>query len=257
MAALPYLDCLPSEVTENIASFLKGEHREWGLADFRALRLTCKDLYMETFRLYGVTYFTNASVSFTAASLHRLQYIARYTNKHGLYLSSFLKALRCSTYRLPMGDAVGTLLIPATHLTESAETGAKIEAIALACRIGIERAIVAGPYNSRIQAIVQMYRKATMEQQSLECNGRDIKSLAKAMAALKSLKAVSCVVGSQSWGEMDWSTIAGIDRASFSFMEFKVSGKSNLTCPQHIALNHADISWRQSRRKGRSSSYAD
>jgi hypothetical protein len=219
-AALPYLDCLPSEVTDKIASFLEGEHREWGLADFRALRLTCKELYMRTFNLYGVTYFTNISVYFTHASLHSLQYIARHTNKYGLCLSSFPKDLRCWTYRLRTGDAVGTLLIPATHLTESAETGAAIEAIALACRIGIERAIVVGPYNSRIQAIVQMYRKAAVEQQSVECNGRDIKSLAKAMAALKSLEAVSCVVGSQSWGEMDWSTIAGIDRASFSFMEY-------------------------------------
>ena len=40
--------------------------------DFCALRLTCKDIYLETFRPFGRYYFITVSVGFTGASLDRL-----------------------------------------------------------------------------------------------------------------------------------------------------------------------------------------
>jgi hypothetical protein len=230
MATLPvYLDRLPPEVTENIARFLEGEHRGWGLGDFRALRLTCKDIYLKTFRLYRVTYFTQISVASTAVSLRRLRDIATHNNSFGLSLSTFPKDLKCSTYRLPSGAAVRRQLLPARGSETCPATKAVVKAIALACWAGSDRDAIISPYSPRIQAIVRKYIKALMEQRSLEASGYDTRALAENMAALPNLKAVTCTVQTEAWGQPDWLEIAGLQKASFQSVEHIAIGTSNLT----------------------------
>lgn len=91
MSTAPFLDRLPPEVTQNIAEHLKGDHD--GLEAFRALRLTCKELYFKTFRVFGIDYFSNISVAFNAVSLRRLQELVGHENSFGLSLTSFPKNL--------------------------------------------------------------------------------------------------------------------------------------------------------------------
>ena len=118
MSMAPFLDRLPSEVTENIVEHLKGDHG--GLKAFRALRLTWKKLYFQTFRVLGINYFSKISVALNAASLHHLQELAGHENSFGFSLTSFPESLTCSTYRLLTGDAVRqpliTILDPAKSL---------------------------------------------------------------------------------------------------------------------------------------------
>jgi hypothetical protein len=225
----PYLDGLPPEVTEHIARFLEGEHRGWGLDDFRALRLTCKDIYLKTFRLYGVTYFTEVSVAFTTISLRRLRDIATHNNSFGLSLSTFPKDLKCSTYRLPSGVTVRRQLLQARGSESCPATKAVVKAISLACWAGSDQPAIAGPYSPRIQAIVRKYSKALMEQRSLEASGLDIRSLGENMAALPNLKAVTCTVQIEGWGQPDWLAIAGLPKAAFQSVEHTAVGTSNLT----------------------------
>lgn len=221
------LDRLPPEVTEKIAECLQCEHRGWGLDDFRNLRLTSKDLYFKTFRLFGAYYFTKVSVAFTVVSLRRLRDLANHTKKFGLALSIFPKSLRCSTYRLPAGAAVKTLLLPARDIARSAELDAVAEAIDLTYKS--EQATIVGPNDSRIEAIARKYRKAVVEQCSIENSGYDVRSLSESMAALPNLQAVTCTVNGESWGQTDWTMIAGISKISFLNMEYLLSEKSNLT----------------------------
>jgi hypothetical protein len=228
----PCLDRLPPEVTEHIARFLEGEHRRWGLDDFRALRSTCKDVYLKTFRLYGVTYFTEVSVAFTTISLRRLRDIVTHNNHFGLSLSTFPKDLECSTYRLFSGAAVRKQLLPAQSSYSYQANKAVVEAIALACKADSERATILGPlspYSPRIQAIVREYSKALIGQRSIEASGYDVRSLAEIMAALPNLMAVTCTAQTEGWGQPDWLAIAGLQKASFLGVEHIASGTSNLT----------------------------
>jgi hypothetical protein len=227
-AASQSLVSLPPEVTENIARHLMDARLIWGLEDFCALRLTCKDFYIKTFRLFGVTFFSMVTVIFTVASLRRLREIAKHTNTFGLSLSTFPRDIYCSRCRLPTGDAVKGVLMPRTDCTISAETDAMIEAITLAYKIGIEQAVIPGPYNQRIQGIVRDYRKAVVEQRSIEADSYDVNSLAEILAALPNLESVACM-NIESWVEVDWSTFTGIDKLSFLNMDSLVSGKNNLT----------------------------
>jgi hypothetical protein len=101
---------LPPEITERTAAFLRVEYSnsdadeetsietdpattmsasEKSMYDFRAFRLTCKDIYLKTFRLFGRRYFSTVSVRFTRVSLDRLRDLANYKNSFGLTLLEF------------------------------------------------------------------------------------------------------------------------------------------------------------------------
>jgi hypothetical protein len=219
-AVSPSLVGLSPEVTENIARHLKneydGENEGWVHDDFRALRLTCKDLYLKTFRLYGITYFTDVSVVLTKHSLERLRKVATSTNGFGLSLSSFPNSITCSTYRLPSGDKVGELLMPERDLVKGRLTTQHlIHSIGFACRA------TGGRYlprldlkDSYVKDIVDAYLRTVKEQQSMDGNGYDVRG---------------CDANTKAWGQLDWSDRASILNASFSHMDHAVSGKSNLT----------------------------
>jgi hypothetical protein len=229
---LPRLDALQQEVTENIARFLPAayEDKNKGLDDFRALRLTCKDLYLKTFRLYGVTYLSDVSVVLTKHSLERLRNVATCKNGFGLSLSSFPKSITCSTYRLPSGERVEALLMPEQDLSKDHRTQRAIHAIGFACRAPSGRYLPGLDLNdSHVTNIVDAYVEAVTEQRSMDGNGHDVRSLAETMVLLPNLEGVGCDVNCKAWGQIDWSARADIRSESFSCMDHAVSGKSNLT----------------------------
>jgi hypothetical protein len=132
--------------------------------DFCALRLTCKDLYLKTFRLFGRYYFTIVSVGFTRASLDRLRVLASYKNTFGLTLFEFPSHLIVSTLRLLPENEVDRLF---SISDPQEDTHAVVAAIIMLSEIGIESYNIPGTYNPDTYAIAGNYRKAVASQQSV------------------------------------------------------------------------------------------
>lgn len=223
------MDQLPPEVTENIAEHLQGDHES--LEAFRALRLTCKELYLKTFRVFALTYFTNISVAFTTASLHRLRDVAAHKNSFGLSLNTFPKSLTCSTYRLPTGNAVEKALITTSDPDRVLNADEVADAIARACKKG--SGLFGGflsPYDlPSTRGLARRYMKAAEEQSSIESNGDDVKLIANALAALPNVRSIGTAPDRHAWGQDDWDTLAGIKIESFLYREYLASGETNLT----------------------------
>jgi hypothetical protein len=116
-----------------------------------------------------------------------------------------------------------------TGFAASEGNHAAIEAIALACEVGIENGDVAGPWNPRVLEIVRQYRDGVLEQRSIEASGYDVCTSAKVMAALPKLKTVSCCVGGKTWVQVDWLMTTGVKEARLPMTEYLASGKSNIT----------------------------
>jgi hypothetical protein len=114
------------------------------LENYRALRLTCKDLYSKTFCVFALTYFTRISVAFNVKSLRRLHELSSHKNSFGLSLTSFPKELMCSTYRLPVDGTVRKALVLTKDPMRKAEAKVAADAIARACKLGIRRPSAGG-----------------------------------------------------------------------------------------------------------------
>ena len=225
----PKLDRLPPEVTENIVECLQGDHD--GLETFRALRLACKELYLKTFRVFALAYFTSLSVAFTIASLHRLRDVANHKNSFGLSLNSCPKSLTCSTYRLPTGDAVKKALMSTSDPARKVNADEVADATSRACRkrSGLFGSFL-GPYDHpRIRQLARQYTKAAEEQGLLESTGDDVKLVANALAALPNVRSVGISPDRYAWGQHDWDSLAGIKIESFLYVEYLASGETNLT----------------------------
>lgn len=225
----PKLDRLPPEVTQNIAEYLRGDHES--LEAFRALRLACKELYLKTFRVLALAYFTNLSVAFTTASLHRLRDVTEHKNSFGLSLNSFPKSLTCSTYRLPTGDAAGKALVTTSDPARSLNAGEVADAISRACqrKSGLFGTFLAPYDHPRTRDLARQYLKAVEEQNLVESTGDDVRLLANALAALPNVRSVGTAPDRHAWGQDDWDTLAGIKIESFLYMEYLATGETNLT----------------------------
>lgn len=224
----PRLDDLPTELVEKIARRLKNDVPHWQKKDLCSLRLTCKNLHSKTSWLFGRMYFDTVSVAFTSRSLQRLHDIAHDESPLRMPLSRDTTLLRISAHRLLWGDRVQGLLIPYDDPRRALESEATIQAIELACRKGVQESGPTGPFNTRIQDIVKLYKTAALDQMMLEFTGRGVKILAEAMAAFEKLEHLLVWWDVEAWGEEDWREIAGIDRQSFMTLESDVSGKTNL-----------------------------
>ena len=207
-----FLGRLPPEVTENIAEHLKGDHE--GLEAFRALRLTCKEVYLKTFRVFAINYFTDISVAFNAASLRRLQELVGHQNSFGLSLTSFSQSLTCSTYRLPTGNFVRKSFITTSYLNSSLDEKEAAKAISRACQRGTgspAMQFVHSPYGApHLNELAHHYMVAVDQQESMEATGLDVKLLAEALAALPNIGTVRSRGDRHAWGQEDWETLAGI-----------------------------------------------
>jgi hypothetical protein len=225
----PKLDRLPPEVTENIAEYLQGDHES--LEAFRALRLSSKELYLKTFRVFAMAYFTNLSVAFTNVSLHRLRDIACHKNSFGLSLNTFPKRLVCSTYRLPTGDAVKSCLVTTSDPARILDADEVADAISRACQkgSGLFGSFLAPYDRPRTRELARRYMIATEEQGHLESTGDDVKLLATGLAAFPNVKTIGASPDRHAWGQDDWDTLAGIKIESFLYTEYLASGQTNLT----------------------------
>jgi hypothetical protein len=239
---------LPPELTERIAGFLRiespgadcDEHlpvepdTETGLNasktsmyDFCAFRLTCKDVYLKTHRLFGRRYFATVSVGFASASLNRLRDMAKYRNILGLTVSEFPVTLLVSTYRLPSGNEAGQLLSVSKDLDPSADAHAIVACISLACQLGLENHRIHGPYSHHIYAVAEHYKRAALDQQWVTILDRDVDTLALAMAAFPKFDTVTLDSTRPGWGQQNWHLLAGIERESFTDCGDLDSGQSN------------------------------
>ena len=225
----PALDRLPPELTQNIAEHLQGDHES--LEAFRALRLSCKEVYMNTFRAFALAYFTNLSVAFTTESLHRLRDVATHKNSFGKSLSTFPKTLTCSTYRLPTGNAVGNILMTTSDPNRKPHANEVADAISRACQKGSGLfGNSLSPYDHpRTRDLALEYMKAVEEQSSIESTGDDVKLVANALAALPNVRNIGTAPDRHAWGQDDWDTLAGIKIESFLSREHLASGETNLT----------------------------
>jgi hypothetical protein len=174
--------------------------------------------------VFAIAYFSNLSVAFNLASLHRLRDVATHKNSFGLSLYTFPRSLTCSTYRLPTGDAVDmTILCDADPATRE-KAQAAIEGIARAFK---KQPSVKNTHHDR--GVVGRYIKASSEQSSIESTGYDIKSLAESLAWLPNVRGVGCLGDSKFWGQEDWEAVAGFKNESFLYLEYLASGGTNLT----------------------------
>jgi hypothetical protein len=251
MDVLPPFLRLPPEITERIATFLQVfdpdsdasdglsaetniddamNASEMSMCDFCALRLTCKDLYLKTFRLFGRCYFTTVSVGFTGASLERLRRLAIYKNSFGLTLFEFPSHLIVSTLRL-LPESEAHRIFSISDPQEDAQ--AVVSTINLLCELGIESYNVPGTYNPEICAIAGEYRKAVASQQSLTISRFDINKIARAIATFPKFCSITLDAYDKSWGEEDWQEIAGFDRRVFTSFGDIHTGQNNL----EFALN--------------------
>lgn len=225
------LDRLLPEVTENIAEWLQFENDNGeGLTGFRSLRLACKDLYLKTFRVFALAYFTDLSVAFNIASLHRLRDIANHRNCFGLSLRTFPVSLDCSTYRIPIGDAVRSALMITEDPARSVIADYIVATITRACK---KQGLFGSFHRPYLQPskrdIARQYMKAAEQQGSIESTGHDIKLLAEALAALPNMRSLSSSGDRKAWGQPNWEQLAGIKMESFLFTEYLASGETNLT----------------------------
>lgn len=184
------VDRLPPEIIERIAKCLHNDEQEEILEDYRALRLTCKELYLKTFRVFDLTYFTRISVAFNVKSLRRLRELANHTNCFGLSLTTFPKELICSTYRLPVDGTVQNAFMLTTDPIRNANAKLIVKAIASACEVGIRRP-PAGR-SSHTKTGVRRYRETAGEQRSIESSGYDVRVLAGSIAASPNIHTVNC-----------------------------------------------------------------
>lgn len=224
----PKLDRLPPEVIENIAEYLPGDHES--LEAFCALRLACKELYLKTFRVFAVAYFTNLSVAFNLASLHRLRDVATHKNSFGLSFYTFPRTLTCSTYRLPTGNAVENCLMTTSDPARMKNAGEAADAISRACKkqSGLFGSFLA-PYDlPPTRELARRYLTAIEQQSSIESSGNDVRLVANASAALPNVKSVGTSPNRRAWGQDDWDTLAGIRIESFLYVEYLASGETNL-----------------------------
>jgi hypothetical protein len=272
IAVLAPLLKLPPELTERIADFLRIEspksdnHENKSAAtdaatatnaskksmdDFRAFRLTCRDVYLKTHRLFGHCYFSTVSVGFTLASLNRLRDMASYKNAFGLTVSRFPSQLLVSTHRLPSGSKAGSLLSVSKNIDPSADAHAIVACITMACRLGIKNSFVHGPYSSDIHGVAGQYRRAVLDQQVLTILDLDVNMIGLAMAAFPKFDNVTLDALCPSWGEQDWQLLAGIDRKSFTNFGDLDSGQSNADFAMNRimqAIAHAETLCRAGRR---------
>jgi hypothetical protein len=179
---------LPPELTTLIAAFLRVEYldayadaldmsaSERSLYDFRAFRLTCKDVCLKTFRLFGRRYFSKVSVGFSSVGLRRLKDIACYWNTFGLTLSEFPSHLSISTYRLPSIHLLARSR--RVHPRAPAEAHAIRTCILLACQLGSGNYSVTGPYSYDIHAVASQYWSALCDQQMIGILDKDINAIA-------------------------------------------------------------------------------
>jgi hypothetical protein len=222
------LDWLPLEVTEKIAGHLKGGRE--GLEAFRALRLSCKELYKKTFRTFALTYFTDISFTFNKASLYRLKDLARH-RRFGLSFSTFPTSLTCSTYRLPTGEAVRKCLMTTSDPARKLSAEQVADAISRAYQ---EKPGSFGPYLGihdppSVRDLVKRYLESARQQEDDTTTSLEILLLAEALAALPNIRDLACYGDRFAWGQEDWNTLAGIEVESFLYMEYLVSGETNLT----------------------------
>jgi len=223
------LDWLPLEVTEKIAGYLKGSRA--GLKAFRALRLSCKELYKKTFRTFALAYFSSVSFAFNRASLNRLSDLARH-RRFGLSYRTFPTRLTCSTYRIPMGEAVRRCLVtddPDPARSAYAEKVA--DAISRAYQeIQDSFGTYLGIYDEpHIRDVTQRFLRSAEAQMSDEDSGLDVHTLAEALAALPNLRTLASKGDRFAWGLEDWDALAGIKVDSFLYMEYHLSGETNVT----------------------------
>ena len=242
--AKPKLDRLPPEVSENIAEYLQGDHES--LEAFRALRLSCKELYLKTFRVFAIAYFADLSVAFTYASLRRLRDVAKHKNSFGLSLYTFPRSLTCSTYRLPMGNAVEKCLITTSDPDRTQNAVEVADAISRACkkRSGLFGTFLAPYDHPRIRELARQYVKAAAEQSSIESTGDDVQLIANALAALPNVRSIGVRPDRHAWGQDDWDALAGIKIESFLYVEYLASGETNLTITARkllAAVAEADV----------------
>jgi hypothetical protein len=225
----PKLDRLPPEVTENIAEYLQGDHES--LEAFRALRLTCKELYLKTFRVFAIAYFTNLSVAFNLISLNRLRDVANHKNSFGLSLYTFPRTLTCSTYRLPTGNAVKKCLLITSDPARMKHGDEVADAISRACQkgSGLFGSFLAPYDRPRARDLARRYMNATEEQGHLESTGDDVKLLATGLAGFPNIKSIGASADRHAWGQDDWDKLAGIRIESFLYMEYLATGETNLT----------------------------
>lgn len=209
---------LPPEITERIAAYLRvsGDDSdddegssaetdaamttsatEMSMNNFRAFRLTCKDVYLKTFRLFCRNYFTTVSVGFTSASLDRLRALASYKNSFGLTLFEFPSHLIVSTLLLLPASEVHRIL-SISGPQEDAQ--AVVAAINMLCELQVERYNIPGTYNPDTYAIAGKYRKAVASQQLLTTLSDDIKTIARAIATFTKFCSVTLDAYDQSWG---------------------------------------------------------
>ena len=193
--------------------------------DFCALRLTCKDVYLKTFRLFGRYYFTTVSVGFTRVSLDRLRTLASYKNTFGLTLFEFPSHLIVSTLRLLPENEVDRLF---SMSDPQEDAQAVVAAITMLSELGIESYNVPGEYNPDTYAIAGNYRKAVASQQSLTTSSCDINKIARAIATFPKFCSIALDTYEKSWGEEDWQNIAGFDRRVFVSSGDINSGQNNL-----------------------------
>jgi hypothetical protein len=225
----PKLDPLPPEVTENIAEHLPGDHES--LEAFRALRLACKELYLKTFRVFALAYFTDLSVAFTTASLYRLRDVTKHKNSFGLSLYTFPRSLTCSTYRLPTGNSVEKSLMTTSDPGRAQNADEVADAISRACKkgSGLFGSFLAPYDRPRTRDLARRYIKAAKEQSSIESTGDDVQLVANALAALPNVRSIGVRPDRHAWGQDDWDALAGIKIESFLYVEYLASGETNLT----------------------------
>jgi hypothetical protein len=239
---------LPPELTTLIAAFLRVEYldlnadgeisvvtepvlsmsaSERSMYDFRAFRLTCKDVYLKTFRLFGRRYFSKVSVGFAFVGLRRLKDIACYKNTFGLTLAEFPSHLSISTFRLPSIPLLaGRRWVPPWAPADAHAIRACI--LLLACQLGSGNYSVTGPYSYDIHAVASQYRSALCDQQLIGILDKDINAIAYSMGGFPNLTSITLDPRAKSWGVRDWSTITGREEKTFTENEDTCTGQSDM-----------------------------
>lgn len=149
------------------------------LDDFRAFCLTCKDVYLKTFKLFGRYYFATVSVGFTRASLNRLRDLANYRNLFGLTLSEFPSHLTVTAHRLLPESHIGRIY---SVSAPRGDAQAVIATITLLRELEIEDYTVPGTYDPDMYAIARRYKKAVASQRSLTTSMYDVNTITRSIA---------------------------------------------------------------------------
>ena len=179
--------------------------------DFCAFRLTCKDVYLKTFRLFGQRYFTKVSVGFTRVSLDRLRELTSYKNNFGLTLNEFPSDMVVSTHRLLPGSEVGRIF---SASDPNGDAQSVVATINLLHEMDVECYNIPGTYDRNLYVVAAQYTKDAADQKSITTSDYDVDTIAQSLAAFPKFHSIALDAFDSSWGEKDWDVLAGFRVAS-------------------------------------------